>query len=385
MHAADTSLETFLRGQRQFVVPSFQHSYQWELSRWEAFIEGVLALHGEHDPREFFLGAIVIMPAGSAPRGMEKHLLVDGHRRLTTVLAMIAGLRDLVALENSSLARRMTTTCLINPKQGLSYRYKLLPIPADRDIFFRALEGGEVPSPHPATADTSEIIRRVCRDLAALERLYRLLMRQLRVVRIVLDTNENPYPILKSLQMPDEPFARPALSPFHLFGSDPALMALIAEGESQTLEFKESVCQRRDKENVSCHGDPIVRSVASFMNSETGGTLLLGVRDDGSVRGLNEDYRVVDAGKGNWDGFQLFLANLLRSRLDIEAPFQFYTITRHTVEGRELCRIDVRPASQAVYVEKRLYVRAANQTLELRGPDLIEYVRGRWGFGAVAG
>jgi predicted HTH transcriptional regulator len=55
------------------------------------------------------------------------------------------------------------------------------------------------------------------------------------------------------------------------------LAALIAEGESETLEFKEKV----PPENI------ISASLAAFANTR-GGTLIIGVRDDGEIIGLNK-------------------------------------------------------------------------------------------------
>lgn len=56
-------------------------------------------------------------------------------------------------------------------------------------------------------------------------------------------------------------------------GSEDVLGRLVAEGESATVEFKESF------------DDEAIETVAAFANAE-GGTLLVGVADDGSVRGL---------------------------------------------------------------------------------------------------
>src|SRR3990167_3914055 len=57
------------------------------------------------------------------------------------------------------------------------------------------------------------------------------------------------------------------------------LKALIAQGESQTLEFKQS----HEKLNKD-----VFESICAFLNRK-GGSLVLGVKDDGSLLGLHPD------------------------------------------------------------------------------------------------
>lgn len=160
---------------------------------------------------------------------------------------------------------------------------------------------------------------------------------------------------------------------------DPALRAMINEGESQHVEFKETACRNlRTGVREKKASNQIVKSVAGFMNSEDGGTLLIGIADDGEIIGLNDDYLLADPSKRNFDGYSLFLDNLLSSNLSIENSFRYYKIARHTLLGRDICRVDVEPTSKPVYVEKRLYVRVGNKCPELRGPDMLDYVVRRW-------
>ncbi|NLE40609.1 MAG: ATP-binding protein, partial [Lentisphaerae bacterium] len=142
------------------------------------------------------------------------------------------------------------------------------------------------------------------------------------------------------------------------------------------VEFKE-MAVNKDKQDLS-GGTAIARSVAGFMNSLSGGVLLIGVRDDGSIRGVDPDYPLVDKGKGNWDGFYLFLNNLLRMRLSAENPFLFYTIERRKAMDHDVCVVRVKPAPKPVYLDKHLFVRSGAQTIEMLGPDLVHYVATRW-------
>jgi predicted HTH transcriptional regulator len=60
----------------------------------------------------------------------------------------------------------------------------------------------------------------------------------------------------------------------------------------------------------------IVTTICAFMNS-AGGILLVGVQDDGSVYGLEEDFRLSGKG-GNWDSWLQTLASLVHDKIGTE-------------------------------------------------------------------
>lgn len=380
MKAVECTCRDFLQGDVQYIVPSFQRPYSWEKGRWHTFFEGILDFCRKESGTEIFLGAIAIMPIDPTPSGLQKYLLVDGQQRLITMMTLLAALRNCAREAGLELAEQITRECLINPDEEWNYRYKLLPTEMNRKVFFQTLEGEKIDRDHmfKATGFFMEKIREA--DRLDYYQLYEQLLNHFMIVRIDLDKDENPYPIFKSLNMTDAPVHSVDHEEYHRFASDPQLMALIAGGESQQLEFKEAVSvYSEDTREAERHGANVVRTVAAFMNSATGGSLLIGVADDGTVSGINGEYDRIDKGKANWDGYHLHLRNMLRARIAIENPFRFYSITKHVVDGKDVCRITVKPATAPAYVDKHLYVRSGNQTLEMRGPDLVAYVQSRWG------
>lgn len=172
------------------------------------------------------------------------------------------------------------------------------------------------------------------------------------------------------------------LEAYRRFAPDPEVIALIAGDESERVEFK--VAARRDphtgKDGGQKMSDNVVKAVAGMMNGG-GGTVLIGVTDDDHrVAGVNVEYEIVNKNKPNWDSYRLFLEGLLKDKLSIANAFQFYQLSRHKVEGKDVCRIQVSLAPEPVYVDNRLYVRTGNKTSELQGPHLVAYVRSdRWG------
>jgi Putative DNA-binding domain len=123
---------------------------------------------------------------------------------------------------------------------------------------------------------------------------------------------------------------------------------LIADGETDTVEFKAAA---RYNQHTG-ERDPkiemvIVKTVAGFTNAK-GGTLLIGVNDACEPIGLDHDLTLVK--KGDLDGYQLFLIDLLERTIGKPATANV-KVTFPAVNGHEVCRVDVAPAVSPVFVD----------------------------------
>jgi len=378
MKATEISLFSFFETNSQYIVPSFQTPYYWKSERWETLISGLFDSFTKHPEQDIFLGAIVVMPTSEYNESLKKYLLVDGQKRLITILALLAALRKAVETTNPELADKISHMCLLNKEKSGSYHYKLLPNKKNRTTFFNSLEGNtatDVSNLFPASVYFYQRIKCEKIDVAA---FTSYLLEKIKIVRIKLEQDENPYPIFKSMNMSDKPQKIDDLLQFSNFADDPELMILIASGESDHIEFKEGISgtYKRGKylENM---GFNIVRNVAAFMNNG-GGTILIGVTDDGKIKGLEEEYIKADKGKKNWDGFELHIHNMIRQSLEGANAPQYYQMKKHSIAGKDICSINILPADTPVYHNKHLFVRNGNQTIELLGPDLVEYVNKQW-------
>lgn len=177
-----------------------------------------------------------------------------------------------------------------------------------------------------------------------------------------------------------------ALEAFREFApkaGDLEIAALIQAGESSRLEFKSTA-----RWNVKA-GQPdkkmeevILKTVTGFWNAE-GGTLLIGVEDDGNVYGLEADYKTL-GGKGNRDGYELFLTDLLlRERPELRG---FLSVTFHQVDGKDVCKLEVKKAPRPVFLSfsengravERFFVRVNNSTREFTMGQALEYIQTHW-------
>jgi len=165
---------------------------------------------------------------------------------------------------------------------------------------------------------------------------------------------------------------------------DPELWNLIQNSETLNVEFKATVrynlkTQLPDKTMERM----VLKTVAAFLNSE-GGTLLIGVADDGKILGLASDYSTFGKRPGK-DGYENWLTSLLLDNIGkIFSPYigiRFYAFA-----GKEICRVDVITARQPAYVkdgnQETFYIRTNNSTRPLTPRETGTYCLEKWKNGA---
>jgi len=158
---------------------------------------------------------------------------------------------------------------------------------------------------------------------------------------------------------------------------------LIEHGEHSRLEFKSSLRWDVRQGNMNKGLEKVVaKTVAGFTNSGEGGILLLGVADDRTVLGLEEDYGTLrKPERADRDVFEQHLVQTLINYLG-EATIAFVTVTFHDMGGSDICQVTVEPAGHPVYLqdktESALYVRAGNSTRPLPVHEAVRYVSTRW-------
>ena len=168
---------------------------------------------------------------------------------------------------------------------------------------------------------------------------------------------------------------------------------LLAANENQYLEYKSTLRTGADTgELIKALETACLKTIAAFANSREGGTLLIGVADDGSVHGIASDYASLHKpGKDDRDLFLLHFNQLLINSFG-ETAASTVSTQIHTINGNDVCRVHVPPSSfpvdAKVVVEKdgqlkkktAFYIRIGNGTREIT--DLAErqkFISTRWG------
>ncbi len=156
---------------------------------------------------------------------------------------------------------------------------------------------------------------------------------------------------------------------------------LIKRGESKTLEFKSTLRwslkeNRKDDQHVT---HAVLKTIAAFLNTD-GGDLLIGVADDGSVRGLETDRF------DNDDKFLLHLVQVVRNGLGdragtcIDPQIQL-------VQGKTVCVVTCQQSPEPVFLiwkalevsgDGDFYVRSGPRSDKLSPESASKYIDTRF-------
>lgn len=158
---------------------------------------------------------------------------------------------------------------------------------------------------------------------------------------------------------------------------------LIAAGESETVEFKQTA-----RHNIHTNDrDPklelvVAKTVAGFLNAR-GGTLLIGVDDEGSATGIEPDLRYLR--QQDLDRYELWMHDYLGQRLGA-AALASIDVTFESVGEHTVALVRVEASDRPVFLDEPggtrsadFYVRMGNSTRQLRTDEVLDYEKTRWG------
>jgi hypothetical protein len=156
----------------------------------------------------------------------------------------------------------------------------------------------------------------------------------------------------------------------------PLVEQFVQQGESTTTEFKATL-------RVNLHTgqkDPrmelaVLKTIAAFLNGG-GGTLVIGVKDDGEPLGISAD------DFPNEDKMNLHLVNLVNERVGAQ-HFLYVHPRFDDFEGVRVMAVDCKPSRSPVFVKdgntERFYTRTGAATIELTGQQMQAYIKQRFG------
>lgn len=161
---------------------------------------------------------------------------------------------------------------------------------------------------------------------------------------------------------------------------DKDLPSIIRQGEGPLIEFKSSLRWDFQETRTNRALETVVlKTLAGFLNSYVGGTLLIGVADDGEVLGLEADYQTLK--KPDRDGFEQTLIQAISANLGADLCPLIH-ILFHRLGEQDVCRVIVSPATRPVFLNQggapKFYVRTGGGTRDLNVQEALEYVAGRW-------
>jgi uncharacterized protein with ParB-like and HNH nuclease domain len=204
----------YFDGRKQSIIPLYQRPYSWEKGNWETLWQDILDCHlsdGKLDPH--FMGAIVSLAVTTTPIGVNKHLIIDGQQRLTTVAILLCAIRRFL---DEKTKDRIPDFLINRHDEGIDY-YKVAPTQVDRHTYECIVSEKEGADKESQLYKAHEYFKKKLHALDPSDgvlpiRILEIIESALRVVMINLDPEqEDPYEIFESLN-----FKGSALTPADL-------------------------------------------------------------------------------------------------------------------------------------------------------------------------
>jgi hypothetical protein len=159
-------------------------------------------------------------------------------------------------------------------------------------------------------------------------------------------------------------------------GKEQPLVKLIRNGESASLEFKSTL--RWDLKTGKPAGyieRACLKTICAFLNT-TGGILLIGIRDDGSVEGIESDRFV------NEDKFLLHLWTLIRTSLGRDVS-PFITSRLEKNGEKTICLLTCSRSPRPVFLrqpgfDEEFYIRMGPGSTALEISEALKYIGDRF-------
>ena len=149
-----------------------------------------------------------------------------------------------------------------------------------------------------------------------------------------------------------------------------ATLEMIAGGETNNCEFKSTIrTNLQTGEKDTRMEKAVLKTIVAFLNSR-GGTLFIGVADDGSIIGLDEE------SFENRDKLNLHMNNLIVSQIGSEyLPYINYKLI--DFDGKAVMRVDCKKSNTPAFHKEGktmvFYVRSGPSSIVLEGMQLLYY------------
>ena len=158
--------------------------------------------------------------------------------------------------------------------------------------------------------------------------------------------------------------------------SEKELIELIKKGESEEMEFKETLrynVHTNEFDRRIEHAS--LKTITAFINSE-GGKLFIGIKNNGEISGIEKDKFE------NTDKFLLHLMNIIKQKIGKK---NLHLIKTEILEAKEklVALIECEKSNNPIFLrnpqnEEEFYIRTGPATTQIKGSELIDYVKKRF-------
>lgn len=159
------------------------------------------------------------------------------------------------------------------------------------------------------------------------------------------------------------------------------IQKMIEHGETDQVEFKSSIRWDTNKNQVNKDLQFVIAKTIAGMLNQNGGVLLIGVKDDGLIFGIQPDMETLNS--KNKDGFYRAIMDIVKIYIDIASvALSSISIQFYQIENKEICAVLMRNAPEPVYVKfgetTEFWVRMGNATNRLGTREAVNYINRHW-------
>ncbi len=185
----------------QFVLPAFQREYVWKKENWEALWLSIKTIYANKSITHF-LGSIVVLPYQVGR--IQKSTLIDGQQRTTTFFSILVVLKELAIFQKKETL--VNQIAIVNKNFEGYDHYKILLTEKENDrnvllgFFNEKIENifSKYPT-HLITKCVKFFHQKIKDSNFDIDSLYDILIKNLKVALIELDTNDNPNIVFENL------------------------------------------------------------------------------------------------------------------------------------------------------------------------------------------
>ncbi|MCP3927498.1 MAG: hypothetical protein GY705_00150 [Bacteroidetes bacterium] len=161
-------------------------------------------------------------------------------------------------------------------------------------------------------------------------------------------------------------------SPLKELTIEDEILGLIRKGEGKQIEFKQTFSKNiRTNKKDKLIQKSTLKNIVGFLNAD-GGVLLVGVADEGTITGIEDDYFQSN------DKYLLNFKNLLTAKIGSEF-YPLIDFNIYKVFGKRVLKIDCKASDDpCFYDDIEFYVRTNPATDRLEGKKQMEYIRKRF-------
>lgn len=159
----------------------------------------------------------------------------------------------------------------------------------------------------------------------------------------------------------------------HKIGDLRPITDLVQSNEGQYLEFKSTLMWDIDENKKDDKKTPMrcIKAITAFMNAD-GGTVLIGVRDDRSIYGLERDLGCLK--NGNLDKFERHLVDLIKKYIG-QQFLPLIKICFEEIQNKWVCGVHVKKSSKKVFLKASDALQESKDLNSALQTALVLYVR----------